>query len=337
MKSAEIVVITGASAGVGRATAIEFARHGAHIALLARSPSGLEGAHADVEAAGAKALIIPVDVAEPEQVYAAAARVEEELGPIDVWINNAMTTVFGLVASIAASEYRRVTDVTYHGAVWGTMAALERMMPRNRGTIVQVGSALAYRSIPLQSAYCGAKHALRGFTDSLRSELIHTGKQIYLTMVHLPGLNTPQFEWCKSYMPKRAQPVPPIYQPEVAARAIYYAAHHRRREVYVTRSTMKAIIGNKVIPGFLDKYLARVAVDGQQTDEPETIDRPSNLFEPVAGAHATHGRFDERAEGGGAAVQLGVRMGAGGVGLAIATAGITLVVLTTVLAFLLVT
>jgi short-subunit dehydrogenase len=291
----EVVVITGASAGVGRATVRQFAQDGAHIALLARGEDGLRGARDDVEKAGGKALIIPTDVARPEQVEAAAEAVEQAFGPIDVWINNAMVSVFSPVKQMTPEEFQRVTEVTYLGTVYGTMAALKRMLPRDRGTIVQVGSALAYRSIPLQAAYCGAKHAIRGFTDSLRSELIHDRSNVHLTMVQLPAVNTPQFSWEKSRLPHKAQPVPPIYQPEVVAEAIYAAAHARRREWFVGMSAVKAIIGNKLFPGWLDHYLARKAYSGQQTDEPRDPDQPYNLWEPVPGDHGAHGRFDARA------------------------------------------
>jgi short-subunit dehydrogenase len=292
----QIVVITGASAGVGRATACEFAKHGAHIGLLARSAAGLEGAKADVEALGGRAVILPVDVEVHDQVESAARTIEETLGPIDIWINNAMVSVFSPISEMDPEEFRRVTDVTYLGAVYGTMAALRRMTPRNQGTIVQVGSALSYRSIPLQSAYCGAKHALRGFTDSLRSELIHDGVDIHLTMVQLPALNTPQFNWVKSRLPNRPQPVPPIFQPEVAARAIYWASHHRRRELNVGFPTLKAIVGNKIAPGYIDRYLARHGYHSQQTNEPDDPNRPNNLWGPLPGDAGAHGRFDSRAK-----------------------------------------
>jgi len=245
----EVVVITGASAGVGRATATAFARRGARIGLLSRGPEGLQGARADVEGAGGKSLAIPTDVADYNGVEEAAAAVEKEFGPIDTWVNNAMTTVFSPLKDITPEEFKRATEVTYLGTVYGTMAALKRMLPRNRGCIVQVGSALAYRSIPLQAPYCGAKHAIRGFTDSLRSELLHDKRRVHLTMVQMPALNTPQFNWCKTRLPRHPQPVPPIFQPEVAAEAIVWAAHHHRREVYVGSSTVEAIMANKVAPG----------------------------------------------------------------------------------------
>ena len=291
----EVVVITGASAGLGRATAQAFARRGARIGLIARGKDGLEGARVDVENAGGEALAIPTDVAHSEEVEAAAEAIEKQFGPIDIWVNNAMTTVFSPFMEITAEEFKRATEVTYLGTVYGTMAAMRRMHPRNRGTIVQVGSALAYRSIPLQAPYCGAKHAIAGFTDSLRSELIHDRSNIHLTMVQMPALNTPQFSWCKTKLPRHPQPVPPIFQPEVAAEAIVWAAHHRRREVFVGAPTVQAIEGNKLAPGLLDTYLARTCYDGQQTEEPVSPDRPNNLFEPVPGDHGAHGIFDNRA------------------------------------------
>lgn len=295
----EIVVITGASAGVGRATVQAFAKRGARIGLLARGIKGLEGAKKDAESLGGQALVLPTDVAVAEQVEAAAQKVEETFGPIDVWVNDAMTSVFSPFKDMTAEEFRRVTEVTYLGTVYGTMAALRRMLPRDRGTIVQVGSALAYRSIPLQAAYCGAKHAIRGFTDSVRSELLHDRSHVHLTMVQLPAVNTPQFSWVKSRLPHKAQPVPPIYQPEVPAEAIYWAAHHRRRELYVGLPTLKAIEGNKLVPGLLDRFLARAGYSGQQTEEPSDPNQPNNLWEPVDGEqgadHGAHGSFDARA------------------------------------------
>jgi NAD(P)-dependent dehydrogenase (short-subunit alcohol dehydrogenase family) len=294
----EVVVITGASAGVGRATAQAFARRGAHIGLLARGSKGLEGAKAEVEQLGGRALVLPTDVAYAAQVEAAAEQVEQAFGPIDIWINDAMTSVFSPLKEMTPEEFHRVTEVTYLGAVYGTMAALKRMLPRNQGVIVQVGSALAYRSIPLQAAYCGAKAAIRGFTDSLRCELLHDKSRVHVTMVHLPGVNTPQFSWVKSRLPHKARPVPPIYEPEVPAEAIYWAAHHRRRELMVGLPTVKAVEGNKVISGLLDRYLARTAYKGQQTDEPRDPDAPDNLWEPLDGEdgwdHGAHGAFDAR-------------------------------------------
>ena len=289
------VVITGASAGVGRATAQRFAREGARIGLIARGVDGLEGARRDVEKLGGKALVIPLDVADAEKVEAAAAQVEAELGEIDIWINNAMTSVFSPIKEMTADEFRRVTEVTYLGYVYGTLAALKRMLPRDRGVIVQVGSALAYRGIPLQSAYCAAKHAIQGFCDSLRCELIHDNSKVKVTMLQMPAFNTPQFGWVKSRLPRKAQPVPPIFQPEVAAEAIYFAAHNPRREFYVGLPSVEAIVANKIAPGLLDRYLARTGYDSQQYDGPEDPNRPNNLWRPVPGDHGAHGAFDARA------------------------------------------
>lgn len=292
----EVVVITGASAGVGRAVAREFGRRGARVGLVARGREGLEGAEGEIEAAGGQALVLEADVARADQIELAASAVEARLGPIDVWVNNAMESVFAPVWSMEAEEYRRVTEVTYLGYVYGTMAALRRMLPRDHGTIVQVGSALAYRSIPLQSAYCGAKHAIVGFTDSVRCELYHRGSNVHVTAVHLPAMNTPQFGWVKSRLPNNAQPVPPVYQPEVAARAIYYAAHHRRREIAVGWPTVKAIVGQKFIPGILDRYLGRTGFASQQTDEPRDPSAPQNLWSPVPGDHGPHGTLSAQAK-----------------------------------------
>ena len=291
----EVVVITGASAGVGRATTRKFARLGARIALLARGTDGLEVAQREVEELGGTAIVVPVDVANAEQVEAAAARVEIDLGKIDIWINNAMASVFSPIKKMTPEEFRRVTEVTYLGCVYGTLAALKRMLPRDHGTIVQVGSALAYRGIPLQSAYCAAKHAIQGFCDSLRCELLHDKSGVRLTMVQLPALNTPQFGWVKSRLPRKAQPVRPIFQPEVAAEAIYFAAHNPRREFYIGLPSVKAIVANKIAPGLLDHYLARTGYDSQQYDGPEDHNRPDNLWQPVPGDHGAHGAFDARA------------------------------------------
>jgi NAD(P)-dependent dehydrogenase (short-subunit alcohol dehydrogenase family) len=288
----EVVVVTGASAGVGRATVRAFAQQGAHIGLVARGRDGLEGARREVDAAGGRALVIPSDVAEAEQVVAAAAAVENELGPIDIWVNNAMVSVFSPVKEMTAAEFQRVTNVTYLGYVYGTLAALRRMTPRDRGMIVQVGSALAYRGIPLQSAYCGAKHAIQGFTESLRCELIHDNSNVRITMLQMPALNTPQFSWVKSRLPRTPQPVPPIFQPEVAADAIVYAARHYRREWYVGWPTVKAVVGNKLAPGLGDRYLASMGYDAQQGDEPAAPDRQNNLNAPLPGDHGAHGDFD---------------------------------------------
>jgi NAD(P)-dependent dehydrogenase (short-subunit alcohol dehydrogenase family) len=294
-KSPKVVVVTGASAGVGRAVVREFASEGASIGLIARGRGRLESAKQEVEARGGKALVIPADVADANLIDQAAAQVEREFGPIDVWVNDAMTTIFAPVEKITPQEFKRTTEVTYLGFVYGTMAALKRMKERNRGTIVQVGSALAYRSIPLQSAYCGAKHAMVGFTDSLRSELIHDRSKIHLTVVHLPAMNTPQFSWCRTRLPRQPQPVPPIFQPEVAARAIVWASKHRRREVFVAWPTVKAIYGQDVAPAYADRYLAKYAYDGQETSEPVPANRPDNLFEAVEADYAAHGIFDDRA------------------------------------------
>jgi NAD(P)-dependent dehydrogenase (short-subunit alcohol dehydrogenase family) len=290
-----VVVITGASAGVGRAAAVAFARRGARVGLIARGRERLESARAEVEAAGGEALVLVADVADSDEVEDAAATVEGTLGPIDIWVNNAMATVFSPVRKITAAEFRRATEVTYLGYVWGTMAALQRMLPRDRGTIVQVGSALAYRAIPLQAPYCAAKHAIQGFTESLRCELLHDGSRVHVTMVQLPALNTPQFDWGRNRMPRKPQPVPPIYQPEVAADAIVWAAHARRREVYVGGSTLLTVVGDKVAPGLGDRYLAKTGYDAQQTQEPAGRDGSDNLFDPVQGDPGAHGRFDARA------------------------------------------
>jgi NAD(P)-dependent dehydrogenase (short-subunit alcohol dehydrogenase family) len=293
-RSVVVVVVTGASAGVGRATVRAFARQGADVGLIARGIDGLEGARREVEACGRRALVVPADVADPAQVEAAAERIERELGPIDVWVNNAMVSVFSPVSQILPDEFRRVTDVTYHGVVYGTMAALKRMRARNRGTIIQVGSALAYRGIPLQSAYCGAKHAIQGFTEALRCELLHDRANVQVTMVQLPAMNTPQFDWVRSRLPRRAQPVPPIYQPEIAADAIVWAASHHRREFSVGATTSIVIWGDKVASGVGDHYLAATGFDSQQTDEPIEADRPDNLWHPLPGDRGPHGRFDAK-------------------------------------------
>ncbi len=293
-----VVVVTGASAGVGRATARAFAREGAAVALLARGVDGLRAAAREVEELGGMALELPTDVADAAAVESAAARAEEVLGPIDVWVNNAMTTVFAPFHTMNADEYRRATEVTYLGTVYGTMAALARMRTRDAGVIVQVGSALAYRAIPLQAPYCGAKHAIRGFTDSLRSELLHEDSGIRLTMVQLPAMNTPQFDWCRTRLPEHPQPVPPIFQPELAAEAIVWATHHHRREIHLARSSVATIWLNKLFPGLGDRYLAKQGFEGQQSAElPFDPDRPSNLYDPVPGDAGAHGSFDDRATG----------------------------------------
>jgi NAD(P)-dependent dehydrogenase (short-subunit alcohol dehydrogenase family) len=327
----EVVAITGASAGIGRAVALEFARHGAAIGLIARGREGLEGAKREVEGLGGTATIHQADVAEHDQVDRAASEIEDAHGPLDIWVNDAMTTVFAYFDDIEPAEYERATRVTYLGTVWGTRAALKRMQPRNRGTIVQVGSALAYRGIPLQAPYCGAKHAVKGFQESLRCELRARGSHVHTTMVQLPGLNTPQFDHCLSKMPRHPQPVPPMFQPEVAARAIYWAAHHRRRELYVGFPTVYTIIGNKIAPGFAEWYLARTAIKGQQTDEPFDGAAAANLFEPVDSDHdeGAHGIFDAQAHGRSeqawlsrhrVAAALGFSVGASAVASALAAA-----------------
>src|SRR3954452_4685881 len=296
-RAPQVVAITGASAGVGRATVREFARNGARIGLLARGIDGLQAARSEAEELGSKALVIPTDVANADQVESAAAQIEAEFGGIDVWINNAMTSVFSPIKQMTPEEFQRVTEVTYLGYVYGTLAALKRMKPRDRGTIVQVGSALAYRGIPLQSAYCAAKHAVQGFCDSLRTELLHDGSHVRLVMVQMPAVNTPQFRWVKSRLPRKAQPVPPIFQPEVAADAIVWSAYSNRREVNVGWPTTKAVIGNNLAPGFADHYLARNGYEAQMIDEPEEPGRPDNLWEPLPGDHGAHGVFDDRARG----------------------------------------
>jgi short-subunit dehydrogenase len=297
MARKQVVVVTGASGGVGRAIAHAFAKRGADVALLARGKEGLDAAAREVEALGGRALILPTDVADHEQVEAAAAAAEEHFGPIDVWVNDAMATVFAPFAETSAEEFARATQVTYLGAVYGTMAALRRMRPRDHGTVVQVGSALAYRAIPLQAAYCGAKFAIRGFTDSVRTELLHDKSKVWLSMVQLPAVNTPQFSWCRTKMPDHPQPVAPIFQPEVPAEVVVYAAHHRRREIWVGGSAVEAIVANKIAPRFLDWYLAKTGFKSQQMPgRPVSADRPNNLFEPVPADAATHGIFDDRAK-----------------------------------------
>ncbi|MBV9831585.1 MAG: SDR family oxidoreductase [Marmoricola sp.] len=295
-----VVVVTGATAGIGRATARELARAGASVALLARGRDGLDAVAAEVEACGVRALPVEVDVADHEAVEEAADRVEEELGPIDVWVNVAFTSVFARFLDIEPEEYRRVTDVTYLGFVHGTRAALRRMVPRDRGTIVQVGSALGQRGIPLQTAYCGAKHALEGFHESLRTELMHDRSNVHVTIVEMPGVNTPQFEWVRSRLPKRARPVAPVYQPEVCARAVVHAAQHPRRRAYwVGASTAGTIIANRVAGGLLDRFLARTNMSAQQTDQPQPPDSPDNLWSPADGRSGhdfgAHGPFDDEA------------------------------------------
>jgi short-subunit dehydrogenase len=296
-QSPEVVVVTGASSGIGRAIAHAFARRGAHMGLLARGERGLNDAVAEVQRLGGKAIAVPTDVTDHEAVERAAVRVEEEFGPIDIWVNDAMATVFARFVDTEPEEFKRATEVTYLGAVYGTMAALKRMVARDRGTIVQVGSALSYRAIPLQAAYCASKFAIRGFTDSIRTELRHDKSNVHITMVQLPGVNTTQFNWCRSKLPKHPMPVPPIYQPEIPAEAVYWAAHHRRRELWVGYSAVQAILGNKLAPSFADWYLAKTGFKGQQMqDRPVSPERPDNLYEPVQDKAATHGIFDAQAK-----------------------------------------
>jgi len=318
--NSEVVVITGASAGLGRAAAREFARHGAKVGLIARGVDGLDAAKREIESAGGSAMVLALDVADAKSVENAAASVEQEFGPIDIWVNNAMASVFSPVKEMQAEEYQRVTEVTYLGVVYGTLAALKRMLPRDRGTIVQVGSALVYRSIPLQSAYCAAKHAIAGFTDSLRCELIHDGSKVRVTMVQMPALNTPQFGWVKSRLKHKAQPVPPIFQPEVGARAIYWAGHHSRREIYAGWPTVEAIVGNKIAPGLLDQYLGKNGFASQQTCEPEDPNRANNLWLPLKGDHGAHGSFDRRAHERSWGLQASLGRRWIGAGLALAAA-----------------
>jgi short-subunit dehydrogenase len=296
MPQRKVVVVTGASAGVGRATAYEFARRGFDLGLISRNAEALQAVKQEVEGVGARAVACSVDVAVSDQLEAAADDIERQLGPIDVWVNNAMLTVVSPVAELQAAEIKRVTEVTYLGTVHGTLCALRRMRKRNRGTIVQVGSALAYRAIPLQAPYCGAKFAIRGFTDSLRSELLHERSRIHLTMVQLPAINTPQFDWCKTHMPNEPQPIAPVFQPEVAARAIVWAAQHKRRELFVGNSTLKAVIANALAPGLVDRLLAWIGYTGQQSDKAVEPSREDNLWHtPQLALYRTHGRFDGKA------------------------------------------
>ena len=295
MAEKQVVVITGGSAGVGRATAHAFGARGATVALIARGREGLEAAAKEVEARGGRALVITADVADAKAVDDAASRVEETLGPIDVWVNNAMTSVIGPVKETSADEFRRVTEVTYLGVVHGTLSALRRMLPRDRGVIIQVGSTLAYRGIPLQASYCAAKHAIQGFNDSLYCELLHDRSAVRLCAVNLPALNTPQFRWVRNHMPRKLQPFGTIYEPEVAAEAIVWASENARRELNVGWGTTQAIVANSFAPGLLDRYLARIGYDKQQTEEPEEEGRRDNLWDPLPGDGGTHGVFGDRA------------------------------------------
>ncbi len=319
----EVVVITGASGGVGRAAARRFAADGARVALIARGQRGLEAAAREVREAGGEAMTLPIDVADAEQVEGAAAAVEEQFGPIDVWVNDAMVTVYAEFLNIEPAEYRRATEVTYLGMVWGTRAALKRMVPRDRGSLVQVCSALSYRGIPLQAAYCGAKHACKGFTESVITELLHHKSRVQVSMIQLPGINTTQFTWGRTKLPRQTTPVPPIYQPEVAADAIHYAAHHKRRQIWVGIPTVMNIIGERVAPWLLDRYLARTGFESQMTEAPLDPDGHDNLFDPVEEDRGAHGPFDEQAHAVSPQYELAKRRGAvlAGVGVAAAAAG----------------
>ena len=321
LKMKRTIVITGGTAGVGRATARRFARQGDNVAVLARGKDALTTTVEEINQLGGRGLAIPVDVTNVAHVEAAADRVERELGPIDVWINNAMTTAVGPLETIKPEEFQRITDVCYHGFVWGTRAALARMRPRNRGIIIQVGSALAYRSIPLQSAYCGAKHAIHGFTDSIRSELRHDRSKIELCMVQLPAVNTPQFGWCVNRKEHAPQPVPPIFQPEIIAEALHRASLHPRREIYLGWPSIKAIIGNQIAPGYADRYLAHAGYEGQFTDQPNRHPA-SNLFEPVPGDHGAHGSFDARARDHNFIARISAVIGAAGVRASVVAAAV---------------
>ncbi len=321
-KQQQVVVITGASAGHGRAVARAFAHEGAKIGLLARGREALEATKREVESLGGQALALPTDVSDFEQVEAAARAIEAEFGPISVWVNNAMVSVFSPVKHLQPEEIARVTEVTYLGYVYGTMVALKRMLPRDQGAIIQVGSALAYRGIPLQAAYCGAKHAIEGFTESLRTELLHDKSRVRVTVVQMPAMNTTQFAWSKNHMKHKPQPVPPIYEPEVAARAVLWAAHHNRREIDVGASTVGAILANKIAPAVLDHYLARFGYRAQQTAERADPNSPNNLWKPLPGPHAVHGPFTNRSIRRSPQVWTTLHRGtlaaAAGVGLAIA-------------------
>lgn len=293
----DVVVVTGATAGVGRATVRAFAEQGCDIGLIARDTERLDDTKREVETLGGRAIAVSADVANSDELFTALKTIEEEFGPVDIWINNAMTSVFAPVKDTTPEEFKRVTEVTYLGYVHGTMAALSSMLARDKGVIIQVGSALSYRGIPLQAAYCGAKHAIKGFTESLLSELIHDQSNVQIRMVHLPAINTPQFDWVRSKMPRNTQPLPPIFQPEVAAEAIYYTAYNDKREFLVAGPTLETVLGNKVAPSFLDTILAKIGYKNQMTHEPmEGSYREGNLWEPVKGVFAAHGRFDEEAK-----------------------------------------
>lgn len=323
MSTGEVVVITGASAGVGRALARRFARDGASIALLARGATGLTAVANEVIKLGGQALAIQIDISNADAVEAAATQIEQELGPIDIWINNAAVELFGRAEKLIPEEIRRVSDVTYHGAVWGTKAALKRMRERGRGTIVQVSSGASYRGIPLQSAYSAAKHAVKGFTESLRVELLHDGVNVHLTMVHLAAMNTPLYTWARSLMPRQAKPMPPVYQPEVAAETIYFAARARRRDLYLGWSAIGARVMNQMAPAVLDRMLARFGFEAQQADRPSPGAQPGNLFEPIEGDFGAHGLFGERARSPAMIEQFMARWGGGGIRAAL-VAGMSL-------------
>jgi NAD(P)-dependent dehydrogenase (short-subunit alcohol dehydrogenase family) len=320
-KQSEVVVITGASGGIGRAAARKFAADGARVALLARGRRGLEGAAREVEQAGGQAMVLPVDVSDHDQVEAAASSVEDAFGPIDVWVNDAMVTVYAEFLDIEPAEFRRSTEVSYLGMVWGTRAALKRMVPRDRGSIVQVCSAMSYRGIPLQSPYCGAKHACKGFTESVLTELLHHKSKVQVSMVQLPGVNTTQFTWGRTKLPKQTMPVPPMYQPEVPADAIHYAAHHKRRQVYVGIPTVMNILGERVAPWLLDRYLAKSGYKSQMTGEDLDPHGHDNLFEPVDEDRGSHGPFDDQAHGISPQYELAKRRGVVLAGAGIAAAG----------------